>query len=65
MWDARTTVYPPDDLKHELGDRVTLDVTVLQTNPIEQVRGEAFEQAKGLINDIVRRRANRALRNTG
>jgi hypothetical protein len=42
MWDVRTTVYPPNDLKHELGDRVILDVTLLQTNRIEQVRADAF-----------------------
>jgi hypothetical protein len=65
MWDARTTVYPPNDLKHELGDPVTLDVTLLQTNRIEQVRAEAFEQAQGVINEIVSRRGDRPLRNTG
>jgi hypothetical protein len=61
MWQVRTTVYPPEDLTHELGDRVTLDVTRLPTNQIEQVRAEALAQAKEVINDIVGRRADRAL----
>ena len=52
-----TTIYAPEDLVHELGDRVTMDVIQLPTNRIEQVRSDAFDQAKKTIDRIVRDRA--------
>ena len=46
---------------HELGDRVTMDMMQLRTNRIEQVRSDAFEQAKEIIDGLVRDRAAAAL----
>jgi hypothetical protein len=40
-----------------MGDRITMDVMQLPTNRIEQVRSEAFDQAKKAIDGIVRDRA--------
>lgn len=62
LWEVTTTIYAPEDLIHELGDRVTMDVIKLPTNRIEQVRDAAFEQAKKVVDDIVRRRAVLTLR---
>jgi len=62
MWEVTSTIYAPEDLIHELGDRVTMDVMRLSTNRIEQVRTEAFERAKKVIDEIVNRRAEAALR---
>jgi hypothetical protein len=56
MWEVTTTIYAPDDLAHELGDRITMDVMRLPTNRIEQVRAEALDRAKVAVNDIVNRR---------
>ena len=56
-----TTIYAPEDLVHELGDSVTMDVMQLPTNRIEQVRSDAFDQAKKTIDGIVRDRAAAAL----
>lgn len=65
MWEVTTTIYAPEDLIHELGDRVTMDALRLPTNRIEHVRAEALEQAKKAIDDIVNRRAEVALRAAG
>jgi hypothetical protein len=65
MWEVTTTIYAPEDLIHELGDRVTMDVMQLPTNRIDQVRTQAFEQAKKVIDDLVSRRAAAALTTTG
>lgn len=62
MWEVTTTIYAPEDLIHELGDRVTMDAMRLPTNRIEQVRIEALERAKKAIDEIVSRRAEVALR---
>jgi len=62
MWEVTSTIYAPEDLIHELGDRVTMDAMRLSTNRIEQVRAEAFERAKKVIDEIVNRRAEAALR---
>jgi len=56
-WEVTTTIYAPEDLVHELGDSVTMDVMQLPTNRIEQVRSDAFDQAKKIIDRIVRDRA--------
>jgi len=64
MWEVTTTIYAPDDLIHELGDRVTMDVIQLPTNRIEQVRADAYEQAKKMINEIANCRAAVALHAT-
>jgi len=61
MWEVTTTIYAPEDLIQELGDRVTMDVIKLPTNRIEQVRSDAFDQAKKTIDGIVRDRAAAAL----
>jgi len=61
MWEVTTTIYAPEDLIQELGDRVTMDVIKLPTNRIEQVRSDAFDQAKKAIDGIVRDRAAAAL----
>ena len=61
MWEVTTTIYAPEDLVHELGDRVTMDVIKLPTNRIEQVRSDAFDQAKRVIEGIVRDRTAAAL----
>jgi hypothetical protein len=45
-WEVTTTICGPEALAHELGDRVTMDVLQLATNRIEQVRSDAFDQAK-------------------
>jgi hypothetical protein len=57
VWEVSTTIYAPEPLVHELGDRVTMDVIVMPTNRIEQVRSNAFDQAKQTIDGIVRDRA--------
>ena len=57
VWEVTTTIYAPEALVHELGDRVTMDVMQLPTNRIEQVRSDAFVQAKKVIDGIVRDRA--------
>ena len=57
VWEITTTIYAPEALVRELGDRVTMDVMQLPTNRIEQVRSEAFDQAKKVIDGIVRDRA--------
>ena len=46
---------------HELGDRVTMDVVQLPTNRIEQVRSDALDRAKKIIDGIARDRAAAAL----
>ncbi|MGE5669028.1 MAG: hypothetical protein ACM338_12625 [Betaproteobacteria bacterium] len=56
-WEVTTTIYAPRALVDELGDQVTMDVSRSPTNRIEQVRTEAFEQAKKFINDLVARRS--------
>jgi len=61
VWEVTTTIYAPESLMHELGDRVTMDVMQLPTNRIEQVRSDAFDQAKKTIDGIVRDRAAAAL----
>ena len=61
MWEVTTTIYAPEDLIQELGDRVTMDVIKLPTNRIEQVRSDAFDQAKRVIEGIVRDRTAAAL----
>lgn len=60
-WEVTTTIYAPEALVHELGDRITMDVMHLPTNRIEQVRSDAFDQAKKIIDGIVRDRAAAAL----
>ena len=52
-WEVTTTVYAPKGLIEELGDQVTMYVSSSPTNRIEQVRTDAFEQAKTVINDLV------------
>jgi hypothetical protein len=52
-WEVTTTVHAPKGLSDELGDQVTMYVNRSPTNRIEQVRTEAFEQAKTVINDLV------------
>lgn len=61
VWEVTTTIYAPEALVHELGDRVTMDVMQLPTNRIEQVRSDAFHQAKETIDGIVRDRTAAAL----
>jgi hypothetical protein len=60
-WEVTTTIYAPEGLAHELGDLVTMDAMQLLTNRIEQVRSDAFDQAKKTIDGIVRDRATAAL----
>lgn len=60
-WEVTTTIYAPEALVHELGDRITMDIMHLPTNRIEQVRSDAFDQAKKIIDGIVRDRAAAAL----
>lgn len=60
-WEVTTTIYAPEALVHELGDRVTMDVMQLATNRIEQVRSDAFGEAKKTIDGIVRDRAATAV----
>ena len=55
-WEVTTTIHAPKDLVDELGDQVIMDVSRLPTNHVEQVRTEAFEQAKRVIDDLVARR---------
>ncbi|MEO8187781.1 MAG: hypothetical protein ABI580_10510, partial [Burkholderiaceae bacterium] len=57
VWEVATTIYAPEALVAELGDRVTMDVVRRQTNDIEHVRAEAFEKAKNAVTEIVRQRA--------
>ena len=61
VWEVTTTIYAPEALVHELGDRVTMDVMQLPTNRIEKVRSDAFDKAKKTIDGIVRDRAAAAL----
>ena len=61
VWEVTTTIYAPEALVHELGDRATMNVVQLSTNRIEQVRSDAFDQAKKAIDAIVRDRAAAAL----
>jgi hypothetical protein len=57
-WQVTTTIHPPEALAHEMDDRVTMDVLQFATNPIEQVRSDAFDRAKKAIDSIVRDRAS-------
>lgn len=52
-WEVTTTIYAPEDLIDEFGDRVTMDLSRSPTNRIEQVRAKALEQAKQAIDDFV------------
>lgn len=56
-WEVMTTIYAPKGLVGELGDQVTMDVDPSPTNRIEDVRAQAFERAKKLIDDVVVRRS--------
>jgi hypothetical protein len=56
-WEVTTTIHAPEALAHELGDQVIVDVVQLASNRIEQVRSNAFDQAKKTIDGIVRDRA--------
>jgi len=61
VWEVTTTIHAPEGLVHELGDRVTMDVVQLPTNWIEQVRSDALDRAKKIIDGIARDRAAAAL----
>ena len=55
-WEVATTIYAPDDLIDEFGDEVALDLGHPPTGCIDQVRTDAFEQAKLAINEFVSHR---------
>lgn len=55
-WEVTTTIYAPKDLIDEIGDQVTMDLSQLPTNRIEQVRTDALERAKKVIDDLAARR---------
>jgi hypothetical protein len=55
-WEVATTIYAPEDLIDEFGDEVTMDLSHLPTDRIDQVRADSFEQAKKAINEFVWRR---------
>ena len=57
IWEVTTTIYAPNNLVGELSDEVIMDSVRLPTNRIEEVRGQAYEQAKKFIDDLVARRA--------
>ena len=57
VWEVTTTIYAPKDLIGELSDEVIMDSVRLPTNRIEEVRKQAYEQAKEFIDDLVARRA--------
>ena len=53
IWDVMTTIYVPEGLVHELGDQVIMDIDKSGTNRIDEVRHEAIERAKKVIDNLV------------
>jgi hypothetical protein len=55
-WSVRTDIFTPRDLVHEIGDRIHVNDALLPFAPIERVKLDAVEQAKRVIDNVVKSR---------